>query len=245
MKRVVTIAVIALYVFFIAGFLYFDNINRIIQLSNLFKYITVVLSFLTAAFLWKDSFDRYDGTLLVIALFLKVIIDIFLVMISSYRNYVIGMALYGVNMSVYFMRYQYKRPKNALVLPFFLIIPLVFCLLSTREWFFLHGDSQRMLIIVTTYYIQAIIAVIVSLIREVRRGRYPATNARLILSSMGFFIISDIIVVLRNWDVFRNYINQPLVGRLIFLFYTPSLALMAFSAYDFSKHKNHKNNLPA
>ncbi|MCL2704053.1 MAG: hypothetical protein FWE91_10670 [Defluviitaleaceae bacterium] len=242
MKKIAVWVIIAIYVALVAGFIYFEFIDRVPKTSDIMKFMTIVLSFITAAFLWKSSINRYDGTMLLTAMLLTVVTDVFLGLfgnvfivdrLTQYNKYITGMVCYGVTMSVYFMRYQPGRPKNALILPFFLIIPVTLYFLSRNEWFFLYGDRQRMLIIVVTYYIQALLAVIISVIKRVREGLYPKTNSILLLLSLGIFIIGDITVVLRNFDFF----NIAFFSKIIWLFYTPSQALLAFSSNDYARDR--------
>ena len=240
MKKIVVWAVIASYILLTLGFTYYSFIDFVPRTADILKFSTIVLSFFTAVFLRKGAINRYDGTMLVTAMFLTVVTDIFLVLFGNvfrtgnqYQMFVTGMVLYGVTMSVYFMRYQYKKPKNAAILPFFLIIPAALYFLSRNEGFFLHGDRQRTLIIVVTYYIQVLLAVIVSVIKRARSGYYPKTNRVLLLLGLGLFIIGDIIVVLRNLDFF----SIAFMSKLIWLFYTPSQALLAFSAYAYARDR--------
>ena len=237
MKRVVIIVIIVLYVVLSAGFIYFENINLVPAYANRLKFSTIVLSALTAAFLWRYSIGKFDATVLVICMALTVATDVLLVFYASTHN-VQGMLMYCIIKSIYFMRYQYDKENRtlnwhrALVLPCFLIIPLTLLFLSRREGFFLYGHQYSTLIIVTSYYIQALLAVIIFAVKSVRSGRYPRANGLLILMGLGLFVIADVIVVLAQPADFIG-LHDPIFIRMIWLFYTPSQALLAFSSYDF------------
>lgn len=241
MMRRVFVVIIALYAVCMAGFIYFENINVMPLYANWIKFGGITLGALTAALLWDRSFNRYDATMLLIALTLTILVDVFLVHMSRTHS-LYGMIVYCVIQSVYFMRYQYDKSRgvkwrNAFILPLFLIVPVIFTFLSRQDWFFLYGmaDTQRRIVIVTTFYIQTLLAVIVSAARCVRAGRYPKINGRLILLALGIFVIADITVVLAQPEAFLGF-YIPAMRRLIWIFYIPSQALLALSSYDYD-HK--------
>jgi uncharacterized membrane protein YfcA len=220
MKRVIIIVIIAMYAILMGGIVYFDFINFIPANANTLKYCTIVLSFLTAAFLWKDSFNRKDGTILLLGMFCTLITDIYMIFVPA-RLFVIGMMLYGQTMCVYFFRYQ--KAKWAVILPFFIYIPLILY----------YGFKVDLMTAAATFYIQVLITNIISIVRCIRKGKFPKINAILIVTSLIIFAMGDITVVLRNFPLF----NIRLASKFIWLFYTPSQALLAFSAYDFAKSK--------
>jgi hypothetical protein len=236
MKKAVIILIIILYALLTAGFIYYQYNN--VRLADWLKFGTIVLSFLTIAFLWKDSFCRYDGTLVLAALSIIVAADI--ISIFHHRtNEILFVFMYIAVMLVLFARYNHKKLKNALILPLFLIIPAALYILSEQEWFFLHGFSQKNLAAVTVLYVHMLISVIASAVISVRRGRYPKVNAVLIITGLVFFCFGDICVALANVDLPREYWRMQLsFNRSIWIFYAPSKALLAFSAYNYAIKSN-------
>ena len=233
MKKIVIISIIIMYVLLMAGFLYFQFVN--VRVADWMKFCTIVLSFLTIAFLWKDSFCRYDGTMVLSAMFIIVIADI--ISIFHHRsNEVIFVVMYIVIMTILFMRYNYKKWNNALILPLFLIIPITMYFLPLQDWIPLFPESQRTLIVVTFFYIQVLISVIVFASIRVKQGRFPKINAVLIITGLIIFCFGDICVALANLELPREYRSmQIFFNRSIWVFYTPSKALLAFSAFNYSK----------
>lgn len=235
MKRLIIVIIIALYALLTFGFLYFDFIDFVPKNADVLKFATIYLSFITAAFLWRDSFDRFDGTILLLAMISTVVTDIFLVFRPE--QFTEGMALYGFTMSVYFFRYQ--KASKAIILPFLTIIPVTLHLLSrvnpaTLPEFLRPVAALDQIIVVTTYYIQILAVNLCSIVLCVRRGKYPKINAVLIIAAMIIFLTGDVMVVI------RNFFGIKIFSKFIWIFYTPSQALLAFSANDFAKDRDRR-----
>jgi hypothetical protein len=217
------IIIAAMFVIIMGGIIYFDFIDFKPAYANVLKYSTIVLSFITAAFLWKDSFNRKDGTILLLGMFCTVITDIYMIFVPA-PLFVIGMMLYGQTMCVYFFRYQ--KAKYAIILPFFIYIPLIL----------FYSLKVDLMTSAAVFYAQVLITNIVSIVQCIKKGKYPRINAILIVASLIIFLMGDITVVLRNFPLF----NIRLASKFIWLFYTPSQALLAFSANDFAKDKERR-----
>ena len=228
MKKIIIAVSIALQLIAIALFVYYENINFTPIYADYAKYFTIILAFLTSAALLKDSLSLKDGLLLSAGMLLTIVIDYFLVIARPYaqnyedvvRNHVIGMTLYGICQCIYFFRFQ--KPKRALILPFFLIIPAVLYFLTSFKA--LRLDT---LTIVTTFYIQVLAANLCSAIWSVKNKKFPKINGILILTGMFIFVIGDITVVL------TNTFHIEFFRRLIWVFYTPSQLLLSLSAFNY------------
>lgn len=226
MKKIIVL----IYVILTGLFLYFDFVNFKPHTADTFKYGVVVLSFLTAAVFVRTAADRRDGFLLAAALLVTVITDYFLVLADWVRipvitefftrfsnRQVLGMACYGIVMTIYFLRYQ--SLKRAAFIPFFLIIPLILN-------FYLRMEP---LAVVCSYYVQMLAATVVSAMACVKKGKYFKTNALLILLGMFIFMFGDVAVVLTNFFAIQIF------RKVIWIFYAPSLALLSFSGFNYEK----------
>jgi len=241
--------IIILYIVLIVGFLYltFADLSGMqtawldfsgglqFRMADWLKFATVVLAFRTAVMFRKDAFCKFDGMVLCLALLAKVVSDVFLTLKGTeYLSQIIGIGAYSVVMILFFLRYNYGKFKNLLILPLFFIVPAFLFYFSRGEeslLYFIYVGTQRGLIVTASFYIQVLVAVIVSMAAAVRRGRYARRNTALLTASMFLFILGDICVVLANFAAFE----MQEFRNLIWVFYTPSLFFISFSAYDFKK----------
>lgn len=192
------------------------------HVSTALKYAGLLLCLLLAVLTHRRSWRKSDADLLVLALGLTAVADLFLLLLN---RPIPGIVVFCLVHLVYLWRYQPSLFRVAAA-----AVPVAFAgIFTVGPW-------------VPGFPVQAALAALYGvLILTVTacgaRAALPPMNRRLVTIGMVLFVLCDVHVALFN-ALPTGHPYLPAAGVLMWFFYLPAQALLALSAYDFSrKHR--------
>ena len=200
------IGIIVLYIAFLSLDIF--SFPRSIE-SRHFKYASIVLCFLLATLLSANSTDKWDSSLVVLALIFAMLADTFL-LFTNYK--IIGIFFFCLMQLTYLKRYNVRFFKAGI---FFSVVAIIVHLLLPFEPLYVIAGLYAYLI--------------VSCFFATFRTKLPKFNLFCVRVGMALFILCDIHVALYNQlSSSSNYYRYVTVA--MWLFYLPAQFLLAMSA---------------
>lgn len=191
---------------------------EVIILSDILKYICIVLCFSVSLFIGKNKINKKDVILLQFGLFITVLADLFFLIL--YNN-VLGVATFCVVQILYSIRYDIDKAKltirNFIVI--FVIVAFSYVVVNA------YIIEIHIILFIGLYYSICLITSAWKAIKACNNKVFPYPNNYMIASGMILFLLCDINVFIYN--VLGFLYSQ----RLIWLFYIPSQILLSLSRY--------------
>lgn len=208
----------AVYLSFLAADLFFPGLGRF---SVLMKYIGILLCLVAAIFLNRGAWSRRDSALLISALCLTCVADLFLLLLNQP---VLGLLVFCAAHLVYILRYRPAAFKPAAV-----IVALAVAGCFAAESFM---DGFPVKYVLSCLYGTLILAVTIFGFT----APLPRINRRLVTAGMTLFLLCDIHVALFN-TLAAGHPYYPISAFLMWSFYLPAQALLALSAYCYVEQR--------
>ncbi len=207
----------AVYLSFITVDLFFASLGL---LSTFMKYSGMLLCLAIAMRLNNGAWDKRDSALLVVALFLTCVSDLFLLLLE---RPVPGLVAFCFVHLMYIRRYKpgFSKPAAAIV-----AFVLAGCLMAK-----ILIDGFPIIVILGCLYGVLIVAVTMFAFA----APLPQVNRRLATAGMMMFLLCDIHVALFNTLTASNP-YYPLASFFMWLFYLPAQVLLALSGYDYAEY---------
>lgn len=205
-NKALVLAILTLY----AAFIYLDIFTSHYMWANFLKFVSIVLCFGLAIALYKCSGERIDSKFVVMALFVTVIADIFLIF-TSYK--LAGVLTFCLVQLIYLKRYNHRLFN-------FGIVVLTAGLIAT---FFL--PLPTLTIMGATYAILILTCFFATFKTDLSRF-----NLKCVRVGMLLFILCDVYVALYN-QLLSSSAYYQIAGNLIWIFYLPAQLLLAMSSY--------------
>lgn len=204
--------------------------------SNMLKFISIILCFFIGLLIGKDRLSRMDRFLLQLGLFFTVLADLsFLIL----ENYSLGLGLFCLVQIIYYNRYRrgpvHSQPLQSFAfLKFFLIFLIVLASvylvnLTRVKVDFLYGLGF--------FYAICLISSTGQALGAFRKKLYPSPNRYLILIGMVLFLLCDTSIALSFAGRLFNLANYSVFALLVWPFYLPSQLLLALSGYGFRRRR--------
>lgn len=199
-------------------FLSIDFMNFKIGDSSIYRYLTVIITFLFSVIILfinkKENENIIDNILLSLALLFTLLADFFLLVIYKYIE--LGVSLFIIAHLFHFMRIIFINKKILYSIFLRILIPIIIIIIL-----FIARFISLLNVLVSIYLAQLIMNFIDNLTIYIKVKDY-----KYLLLSIGFFlfICCDICVGLYNL--------KDIMGEFIWIFYTPSQVLIALSALN-------------
>lgn len=204
------------YLFFLTLDLFFDGLGSV---SALMKYLSILLCLSIAVFLHRGAWNKRDSILLISALFLTCVADLFLLLLN---RPVPGLFAFCIVHLIYIRRY---RPTAFPPAAAILILAIAGCL--TAEC--LIGGFPIKYILSCLYGVLLLTATIFGFTAPL-----PRTNRRWVKAGMALFVLCDIHVALFNILAASNS-YYPFASFFIWFFYLPAQVALALSGHHYEE----------
>jgi hypothetical protein len=227
-------------ILFLIGLLYitfiYMDLNNNIVVSNIIKYICILLCFSISLLTGKNALNKKDITLRQFGLFLTLIADLCLLIFDFF---ITGLIFFCVVQITYTIRYNIAIKK--ILIQWFLIMFMTILIINSAADL-VFGKIDFLPLSVSFYAVCLLISVWSS-VYACLKNNYPKPNNILIVSGMIFFLLCDLNVGLSNAIDFMNNPGDSAekiahISRLlIWVFYLPSQVLLSLSGFNFKKSK--------
>lgn len=202
-----------------------------LELSNILKFISIILCFTIALLIGKDGLGNRDKLLLQIGLFLTVLADFCFLILNHYTS---GIALFCLVQIIYYNRYR----GGTVYRPPFIFIKFIIIFLSVMASYFiinLGPKKPEFLYAIALFYAICLILATIEAIKTFKNNLYPSYNRHMIVIGMVLFLLCDASIAVFNIGQQFHLPWHNIFALLIWIFYLPSQVLLSISGYQFKK----------
>ncbi|WP_077367086.1 lysoplasmalogenase family protein [Anaerosalibacter sp. Marseille-P3206] len=191
-------------------------------LSDVFKFIIIVMCFFISLMIGKNKLNDKDVILLQFGLFFTVLSDFFFLIV--YKNS-FGVASFCIVQILYCIRYDIDNTKETIrnFILIFIFVAILYIIFSRLI------KKINVILFIGLYYSICLITSVWKAIKACKNNNFPSPNRYMIAYGMILFLLCDINVFLHNIIGIKNS------KWLVWLFYIPSQFLLSFSGYKFKR----------